>query len=378
MKNTANNYDLESLKDIRKKLKESPVFNMSLASKELFHSNFFAWLLESKKIMGKDEFLRALFPEIPKGDLSACSVEREAKNLDIWIELTIIDYNIVIENKVKSIPNKAQLEKYSAAFKKIKKLSAKKTTCILLSLTEPDFDLAQSNLNPDEYSWRWVSYEKLSQSLKELSSEQAYEQSLVTDYIKFIEHLCELQKKCNELWRDESKLLHYGGEFYDEFKEIRMHDIYEKWRMETLKIKLKEKIGPDYDDKLIKISTRYTNQQGLLNIYPSSLDSNPDSYFYKIQIQGNQLRQALEIGTPKEKETIFKRAKDCLENHQWFLSSDGKDLPERKQKTRDLETYGFCKYGNTFAYRYEELDKFERIKELYKDLLDKLKKHPAA
>ncbi len=391
MKNTdilhkfiANNYDLESLEaklnelnDIINKLKESPVFNMSLASKELFHSNFFVWLLNSKKIKGQDKFLRALFPEIPKGDLSDCSVKREAKNLDIWIKLTKVNYNIVIENKVKSIPNKTQLEKYSAALEKIKNLSAKETTCALLSLTKPDFDLDQLNLNLSGYNWQWVSYEKLSQTLEELSSEDAYEQSLITDYKKFIEHLCELQKKCKELWRDERELLRYGGKIYDYFKEIRMHDIYEKWRMETLKLKIKEKIGPDYDDKLIEISTRYTHQQGLLNIYPTSLNSDQDSYFYKIQIQGNKLCQALQIGKPKEEETIFERADDCLKKGQWFLSSDRKPLPERNQKTRTSGIHGFCKYGDTFAYRYENLnefknlDAFERIKEFYNNLLDK-------
>lgn len=63
---------------IVKTLKNNPVFNMSLSSKELFHSNVLAWLLEKYP----DSDLAKLF--IPEG-YTVLRVLREWKNFDLFI-----------------------------------------------------------------------------------------------------------------------------------------------------------------------------------------------------------------------------------------------------------------------------------------------------
>ena len=58
-------------------LKGSPLFNLSLASKELFHSNFLAWLCEAYP-----DFMGPLFARYTKAPCKFCEslvVEREAK-----------------------------------------------------------------------------------------------------------------------------------------------------------------------------------------------------------------------------------------------------------------------------------------------------------
>ena len=82
-------------------LKKSPIFAMSLSSKELFHSEFWAWLF-ARNI----EYARIFFPNISTIE----NVGREEGNRDITVYSGGKGY--VIENKVKSLPNVKQLEKF--------------------------------------------------------------------------------------------------------------------------------------------------------------------------------------------------------------------------------------------------------------------------
>lgn len=140
--------------EITDSLKESPMFNLSLSSKELFHSNFIAWLIEqypeemwaifAKYTSLKDvyEKYEITYEEIKDGDGKKVGkkiiVKREEQNIDIMFEVQEKDANktgnkeikkIIIENKVKSLPYKEQLSKYA---------SENHDCCyILLTLSEP-------------------------------------------------------------------------------------------------------------------------------------------------------------------------------------------------------------------------------------------------
>ena len=96
-------------------LSDSLIFQMSLGSKELFHSNVWAWLI------GQDrEFIKVFFTDFDEKMYRFISVERETCNRDviIWLQkqgYTNKDekYYLVIENKIKSLPTKEQLENYT-------------------------------------------------------------------------------------------------------------------------------------------------------------------------------------------------------------------------------------------------------------------------
>jgi len=98
-------------------LSSSPLFNLSLSSKELFHSNFLAWLAQHYP-----DFFVEICKELGcKADWSNAewNVKREYKNFDLCItsDEKIV---MVLENKVKSIPTKAQLDEYVEKLKKKK------------------------------------------------------------------------------------------------------------------------------------------------------------------------------------------------------------------------------------------------------------------
>ena len=121
-------------------LNTSPMFNLSLSSKELFHSNFLAWL-------GNNSDTREFFVEVINllvEDLNlqysgGWTVMREDKHFDLCIREDTKKgkgkgkYLLIIENKVKSIPLKRQLDEY---VKKDVRWKDGQKKYLLLTLTE--------------------------------------------------------------------------------------------------------------------------------------------------------------------------------------------------------------------------------------------------
>jgi hypothetical protein len=95
------------------------LFQASLGSKELFHSNMLAWMLkqedENEQFPALNEFLKLLSIKVNIESQNDFRVFREKANLDLVIAFRQ-EGNVkfvVIENKFKSIPSKNQLLKYN-------------------------------------------------------------------------------------------------------------------------------------------------------------------------------------------------------------------------------------------------------------------------
>ena len=71
-------------KDIINKLSESPIYAMSLGNHELFHSNFWAWIMENDS-----NFVKELFGD----EISGYEIKREFYNTDIAI---IVGENVYV------------------------------------------------------------------------------------------------------------------------------------------------------------------------------------------------------------------------------------------------------------------------------------------
>ena len=97
-------------------LKKSPLFNLSLSSKELFHSNFIAWLCDNyKEIMS--EIFKKYISSSDENILIKGIVQREMKNIDLTLTFSNNE-KLYIENKVKSLPSLSQLQKYKNKIRK--------------------------------------------------------------------------------------------------------------------------------------------------------------------------------------------------------------------------------------------------------------------
>ena len=118
-----------------KTLQDSPLFQLSLTSKELFHSNFLYWLGVTYRDLFKETFSNlgcrtAAWPE-------DWTVEREYKaaksiSLDLCVKGPGKNGKIylILENKVKSIPNQQQLNRYTSYWER----DNEKPCFVLLSL----------------------------------------------------------------------------------------------------------------------------------------------------------------------------------------------------------------------------------------------------
>ena len=170
--------DIDELKRIIMDLQNNPMFACSLASRELFHSNIWAWLIRKYP----KTFTYLFIDEYNQQDEIVAI--REYEKMDLFLEIG--NNKIIIENKFKSMPNKAQLDDYW------KKIEGNNKKLILVSYFDSFFEM--------EENWIKYSYEDIKTRLKscfENRKENIVEEdkNFITAYINLLSLLIEL-KKC--------------------------------------------------------------------------------------------------------------------------------------------------------------------------------------
>jgi hypothetical protein len=138
----------DQLAAIVRQLDRSPIFAMSLGSRELFHSNLLAWFVSHHPAVA----------EALCGTSTALTVHREKNHTDLLITADG-RAPLVIENKVFSLPDEAQLERISQA------LAAASPQAVLLSLSPPGWPSRRWTA-PSGQIWSWTSYTELADLLR--------------------------------------------------------------------------------------------------------------------------------------------------------------------------------------------------------------------
>lgn len=379
---------VKNLETIKRDLNLSPMYNLSLSDKELFHSNFLAWLGNNDDTK---PFFKKVIKKLSSIDLNQYNnwiVLREDKNFDIGIieEKTnekgkkYNDYILVVENKVKSIPRKDQLDEYKSKIEEYYKSNNYPTHFLLLTLASKFPD---KNSISKENIWEIKTYKDLAAEMEQQndSLQDQYHKSLIEDYIGFIENLNELQEL---MINDFNNQQYYYEDELTKYKEIRIHDLYIKLRASLFVSELEPRenihIMPfPYLDKNNKtrnfkhsdirhycktkkgvhIFLDYGIQQGngmvAAYIYKHNYDND---YIYEIAIQGNQYRHGINSHKEGKKDKTKKLDKlwETVYNHDknWFDCI-------LKQKT--LPTNGHNKYTPDYVYKYVKIDK-EKVEEL--------------
>lgn len=165
------------LHEIAEKLKANPIYALSLGSRELFHTNFLAWLFENYP-----ETV-SLITGIETETIS--TIEREKHNLDLLVKGSTRGDKIaiVIEFKVKDAPRSSQLERYDKTIQKHipHDIDIKK---ILISLvgTPPGTEANQS--------WNYLSLGEIGENLKSFTAQPNRGVSL--DHLAIIKNYGEL------------------------------------------------------------------------------------------------------------------------------------------------------------------------------------------
>ncbi len=369
------------------------MFQLSLSSKELFHTNFLYWLATNYR----KEFQSALsnlgvdFNKIPAGWVAKreflhfdfCLIAPKQKNsVNSSINEEDIDENnfdksnydvyLIIENKVKSIPSFSQLHEYST-----KRPNAQK---LLLTLTPAAF------VKPK--SWKENSYLDLSNELVKINTiKDSYHNSILQDYSNFTRTLhCIFQ-----MWEIKNITQLYDDVAYRKCQDVRLHDLYEKQRYSQMCYELRAMLansgittvcGFEFPPKNSKTKTTltqrfvneevsknpesvflnfgYTKSMGLLEC---KIWDNKRNCIWGIQIQGKQYRHYIEF--LKSSPNNVKKAQSISSASNNFFGQgliplnnslfDPNHPFSVNIGTKKSSLKGYCQFGNVFFYKYMKI-----------------------
>ncbi len=170
----------DKILEIIEKLSDNAMFSMSLTSRELFHSNVWAWMIRKYPKIFTSVFY-------PKYDgKSEVKVFREENNNDLLLKIN--DKHIIIENKFKCMPNQNQLKKYYNECKNEKK------EIKLISYFKPTFSLSEMNFYEDIKNGLQKALNN-SKSLfsRKINSIEKDDYVIIKNYINFLELLNNLK-----------------------------------------------------------------------------------------------------------------------------------------------------------------------------------------
>lgn len=374
----------EKLKLIVSELEGSPMFQLSLSSKELFHSNFLYWIWKFdaaafKRIMEKLCNASAEFDWSPN-----YIVERETRNFDLSVWEENGDKKIlrlIIENKVKSIPRIKQLDKYK---KDIESIANKDVKFLLLSLspTFPEIEIIRDR------GWNIVNYNILAEAIENTFFKvvpyncMTYADNLIRDYCIFIRHLHSMASE----WSNNAETSWLDIPDMDIYSQLRIDDMRQKlhaaYALSHLLGKLSEDSNIEWEipageimnrsnDNTFYVNFGMTRSTGFLEIKVKI----EDKTIFLIQVQGNQYRRAIERDAKYDENIAWLRDSQSP-LHSFFAYSDSKDgLPEFDYQlslesespfrhNKGPKQDGFCRFGNWFVYQYVKLNKNVKIKDI--------------
>ena len=384
-----------------KQFKQNPMYFFSLSSKELFHSNFLEFLFHTdrKKFFNIiDQLLGTNFSSDP----DKYALSREKEKFDICISHKVETkrnkeadcYDLIIENKVKSIPYYTQLEDYqNKADKHNKNLDNPQVKILLLSLVKDFPDKAEID---GQENWTIADYDQLCKLIRSEFSDHPTIGQYVKDYCDFLDLLNTLQQS---IINDNANGLFNN---VDTYKPYRFHDIYAKLRsalflmdfkqaieLEVKKYKMDVKFVDSIHDVIIAekyapgIYLHYGINQGVgvADIWIPIWKGNRICK-YEIVIQGVQYRHGYSEPTlnrnpqPEVKELWDKNGNGVAPEDPFY-----KDFKYLNGIYGPLSESGmrgqYCKYSHqgraTYLYTYLKIDNLDRAKLLDIAIKDTLK-----
>lgn len=386
---------------------------MSLGSKELFHSNFLEFLWDTNG----DTFIKMINDfytnQVLPLQASDYTLGREEKNFDICIyhmEGKKKIYDFVLENKVKSLPYKEQLQDYVDKVGESQDTSQKKCNFLLLTLSDsfPDkSNLTFVDQNKVSSTWLVVKYDDLHKGIQKFFNSQIIKNPVIAQYIKdygcFIEQL-ELLMSNHLLSQNISTKTLFKKDDIDKLKKIRLHDLYIKSRSSWFLLTLKDTLikhghTPIVVHKYGEINSLYHSTKGIyLNVDMYNATGQIAAWIadghentFEIVIQGNQYRHGINqrgiLITPKPKDKYaklnalysrlnknFTKADDFLNRFPHFKTKVVQPNEATNYRgTKKIKAGPFNCYEDVCIYRYVDVSD-AKISILLEAMIDEIEK----
>lgn len=386
--------------DVEEGLRKSVTFAMSRGGRELFHTNFFAFILESNN---ESEFfqkvrtnlLHLLFGEgIPNQVIAL----REKFNMDLMLIPSIEDIKkattcriVIIEAKLKSIPTHQQLMEYNSKlenvlsididgyeeflneenspFKELKidkdssgyKVTLKSTEDKTKNITTPGVTIRKILLTPESYlegwsesdfdGWESLDWHQLLACIPDLidsrSKEDLLNQTLV-DYKKSTTNVAKLIESSIDHANQFIGHQHLTYQpFYEDIQDskklrsLRVHDLVGKVVFNKLENALAKKINEVLDNQTgfeFVTQTFYTNSTPGLQCLFQKKDGKK-LFEIGIQIQGNDYRHFISKNFNSNKELI--ELGNDVDIYQWMKMSG---LNKGKRGSDEFKVYDKNKF----------------------------------
>lgn len=262
--------------EIVTELADDPLYQLSTAGQEQFHTNMLYWLIKTHPDASGP--LMSLFGALPPQPIYRTQVQREWRHLDLFVNSGLGCGKLVLENKLHSLPRVEQLTEYYDDLPT--QLRTDETAWVLLSLIRPTFTMPEP--------WRYVDYSALHAPLTE-SAEilrdggNVFEAELVQRYVALVGKLIAVrdqyvgdatQNRPIKLTAFERALL----------REARLLPLVEKLRMAGLAEAINERLGQD-----LPVKFGLSNTHGLAEVLLPA----PSGHIFGWQYQAGQLRLAV-------------------------------------------------------------------------------------
>lgn len=409
-------------------LRKSPMFNLSLSSNELFHSNFLSWIWNCdpeafKKIISL--FVGKEF-DIDRGPDKSIEVRREYKNFD----LSIVERNgeeegrvlFVLENKVKSVPYIEQIEEYIDKIKlhndRFGCIKHEKTPVTLLTLIDnfPDRNsLVQKYSTDGNIDLRIITYSDYIKFLEMLTfREHDYMRSEYCNYVKNLVSLSVFWTQKEHTWNhyflgwdNNYRGMKAGDDGYNYHfpaaEQLRLHSLYHKLRSVQLCSDLKNllvqtfgnfcnilSISASDDPILIKTSKQggkykkrdnyfnkkqfiigvgygYTNNTPLLDI---KVVNHKDNFIYIIQIQGVQYRHGIVAKHPVKAQFCENWMSRNRENDNEVIKLANDIIEDSILYPKQSKKSPYNKFGDGMIYQSRKLSSNVITSELFQYIIE--------
>ena len=264
-----------------------PLFLLSTAGQELFHSNMLAWLAKYHPEESEPVFQALGLASSLNGQLTASVVRREHRHIDLYFDPGMGAERLILENKVLAIPRRQQLDEYAARF-----ADPHPKVFTLLTLIP-----AWAEHVPPP--WTVVRYDDLVEPLRITASRlTGFDQALVERYASLVAGLIQVRDAVRPDSGLEPWLLDEATR--SALRELRVLPLVEKMRCELLARQLKEVEGD------LRLDINLTNSVGSVTYFHTPLASGHQLGW---QVQGQQFRLAAVTGADKRLHGPSKQAK---------------------------------------------------------------------
>jgi PD-(D/E)XK nuclease superfamily len=262
-----------------------PLFQLSTAGMELFHTNMLYWLALHQPAESGPVW-NALGLRSVRADGQEPFIEREWRHLDLVFRPGIGGETLVIENKIGAIPTAGQLDRYACTITELA-LSMKfgERRLVLLTLTEPSFGLPEP--------WRSVLYRDLLDGLRETAQRTSADDAhVVSAYVELVAQLDAVARAYDpNAGLDEPVLLSAGER--EHLARERVLSLVEKIRAGRF-AQLATSVQPAEIARVGPVAAGLSNTTGLNDWFARGQPGR----LFGWQIQGNQFRLAIVLTGP--------------------------------------------------------------------------------